>query len=74
MEIDDEKLGQFLQQRIAQLEQQLQQFEQGFVECINTDQSDTAAAIFAKMVVRRFELAQLIAERERLHAAKGTRP
>lgn len=65
MELDEQKLNQFFQQRIATLEQQVRQFEQGFIDCINTDQSDNAAAIFARMVVRRVELTQLIAERER---------
>lgn len=70
MEIDQDKLSQFFQQRIAQLEEQMRQFEEGFGECINTGQNDTAAAIFAKMVARRVELTQLIAERGRLQARK----
>jgi ferritin-like metal-binding protein YciE len=70
VEFDNEKLSQFFQHRIATLEEQIRQFEQGFMDCINTDQNDTAAAIFSRMAARRLELTQLIAQRERLQAAR----
>jgi hypothetical protein len=48
----------------------MRQFEEGFSKCVNTDQDDTAAAIFAKMAARRLELAQLIEGCERLQAER----